>query len=438
MTEEASGKMHHSKSVVSVVKKEEAGQRLLTKSASSCNFRILNKIGQGGYGSVFVVEKRDGLDKHSVYAMKVINKKQVSKRPKEAEYVRSERFIMSELRHPFLVALNYAFQTSQQLYYVMDYVPGGEVFTRLAATGGFNYGAARFYVCEILLALEHLHSHNIVYRDLKPDNILIDQEGHVKLADFGLSKMLATDLDTVDSLENGHSTGCYNSSGGSSSHDEMTPYRPISTRSCCGTLVYMAPEVIEKTPYGKAADMWSLGVVTYDMLVGQPPFHVGAKEKKRACHRSGTNKSATKYNILHCNYKLPDTMSDESRSFIGSLLQLDVDQRLGGFAADIDKVKAHVFFAEVVWEDVLAKKWHAPFVPTLEGPSDVSHFDERHTENQVHVGVNVQANFTNGDVKEQQQINHFEDFDYVAHNLQDKLPSQEDQDKPDEQNAKNR
>jgi serine/threonine protein kinase len=156
---------------------------------------------------------------------------------------------MSELRHPFIIGLNYAFQTSTQLFYIMDFARGGEVFTRLANQGAFSHKSTKFYVCEILVALEYLHGHNFVYRDLKPDNILIDEEGHVKLADFGLSKMLTMEShsDSVDSsglsIENGSGSGsCQNGYHGilrSESIDEsmMPRISRSSTRSCCGTLV---------------------------------------------------------------------------------------------------------------------------------------------------------------------------------------------------------
>jgi serine/threonine protein kinase len=132
----------------------------------------------------------------------------------------------------------------------------------------------------------------------------------------------------------------------------------------------MAPEVIEKTPYGKAADLWSLGAVIYDMLVGSPPFHVSAKEKRekqRACNRSNTNRSATKYNILHCNYKIPDHLGQDSRSLINQLLQLDVETRLGGYEADLEHIKDHDFFEGINWLHVSDGSLDPPFVPRLEG-----------------------------------------------------------------------
>jgi len=396
----------------------ETGKQKLQEE-QRVSFKIVNKIGQGGYGIVYVVEKNEGVDKKAIYAMKVINKRNVCRKPKEVEYIRAERYIMSELRHPFIIGLNYAFQTTKQLFYVMDFAPGGEIFNRLAIYGAFDDDTTRFYVTEIICALEFLHAHAIVYRDLKPDNILIGGDGHVKLADFGLSKALPEvqhddDYDGING--NGSSGGIPGTGSGCSNHGAFSSLQVLaseakqrmrsSTRSCCGTLVYMAPEVIEKTPYGKAADLWSLGAVIYDMLVGQPPFHVAAstsslglgdrsckpdRKTKHGCGRSNTNRSATKYNILHCNYKIPNGISSKSRSLINELLQLDVEHRLGGYEADFDLIRGHDFFQGIDWARVPLRQIRPPFIPNLRSPTDVSHFDEELTVDSKDTGVTIVA-----------------------------------------------
>ena len=323
---------------------------------------------------------------------------------------------MANLRHPFIVGLNYAFQTTRQLFYIMDFAPGGEIFNRLAIHGAFDDDATRFYATEIVCALEFLHFHSIVYRDLKPDNVLIAGDGHVKLADFGLSKALpvaghhghdADDDQLMDGFtgNSGTGSGCTNHGAfsgipilDSDNRDRMRS----STRSCCGTLVYMAPEVIEKTPYGKAADLWSLGAVIYDMLVGQPPFHVevaaggSCKDRKtrHGCGRSNTNRSATKYNILHCNYKFPAGISCKSQSLVNELLQLDVEHRLGGYEADFDLIRGHEFFQGIDWSLGGLRQIRPPFVPNLQSPTDVSHFDEEHTVDSKETGVTIVASFS--------------------------------------------
>ena len=155
------------------------------------------------------------------------------------EYLRAERYVMAELRHPFIIGLNYAFQNSKQLFYVMDFARGGEIFNRLAVDGSFEEKTAKFYICEIICALEFLHGHHIVYRDLKPDNILIDERGHVKLADFGLCKILPEVSEDLDQPDNNCFRDCHAGYHGLYARSESVEetIRRSSTRSCCGTLV---------------------------------------------------------------------------------------------------------------------------------------------------------------------------------------------------------
>ena len=182
----------------------------------------------------------------------------------------------------------------------------------------------------------------------------------------------------------------------------------------------MAPEVIEKTPYGKAADLWSLGAVIYDMLVGTPPFHVSCKDlskKQKDCHRSNTNRSATKYNILHCNYKIPQHISEASNSLIRGLLKLDVEHRIGGYDANISEIQEHAFFEGVSWQKVETRDLRPPYVPTLDGPTDVSNFDEKHTEEKKGMGSVGKAQF---DFRHPNALSdhHVHEFDYVYPILQ--------------------
>jgi len=356
------------------------------------SFKIINKIGQGGYGLVYTVEKNEGIDKKAVYAMKVINKRNICRKPKEVGYIQAERHIMANLRHPFIVGLNYAFQTTKQFFYIMDFVPGGEIYNRLAIHGAFDDETTRFYATEIVCALEFLHFHSIVYRDLKPDNVLIAGDGHIKLSDFGLSKALPVAGHGHDADDDQDMDGFC-----TDNHDRTRS----STRSCCGTLVYMAPEVVEKTPYGKAADLWSLGAVIYDMLVGQPPFHVEVdaanfkvRKTRSRCGNTNTNRKATKYNILHCNYKFPAGISCKSQSLVNELLQLDVEHRLGGYEADFDLIRGHEFFQGIDWSLGGLRQIRPPFVPNLQSPTDVSHFDEEHTKDSKDTGVTIVASFS--------------------------------------------
>ena len=181
--------------------------------------------------------------------------------------------------------------------------------------------------------------------------------------------------------------------------------------------VYMAPEVIEKTPYGKAADLWSLGVVIYDMLVGKPPFHVACKgnKMKEESQKSNTNRSATKYNILHCNYRIPEQLSAISNSLISSLLKLDVEARLGGYEANFEVIHGHQFFQTIDWSLVPERKLNPPFVPQFHGPTDVSNFDEKITNERQDIGLVIQASY---DYDSMLQESHIDNFDYWSPSLQ--------------------
>ena len=193
------------------------------------DFSILKVIGKGSFGTVFMVKKKDT---GKPYAMKVLDKDKVMKR-KQYEHTLSERRILQDIDHPFLIGLRFSFQTKSKLYMVFDFFNGGELYTYISK-GKFSEERAKFYAAEILLGLGHLHEHNIVYRDLKPENLLLDRHGHIRICDFGLSKQDVTG---------------------------------DSVKSICGTPEYLAPEVIRRKPYGKAVDWWSLGTCIRNVRV---------------------------------------------------------------------------------------------------------------------------------------------------------------------------
>lgn len=224
----------------------------LQGSVSIHDFHLLKVLGRGSFGKVFLVRPVRG-GQSEVYAMKVLKKSEVIRR-QQLEHTLTERFVLATIRNPFILSLQHAFQTSDKLFLVTDYCPGGELFFHLKRLRRFTEGMVRFYSAEISSALAHLHSHGIVYRDLKPENILLSRKGHVTLTDFGLARRLSVTPSTQ--------------SAGSRARQELT---------FCGTPEYLSPEMIlhrrTRCGYDYLVDWWALGVVCFELLTGLPPFY---------------------------------------------------------------------------------------------------------------------------------------------------------------------
>lgn len=235
------------------------------------------------------------------FAMKVLRKADIV-RLRQVEHVNTERYILSRVFHPFVVDLHATFQDSLNVYMLMSFVPGGELFTHLRRAQRFTPDVTRFYLATIILALKFLHSYNIVYRDLKPENLLLDSRGYLCLTDFGFAKIV----------------------------DDRT-------WTLCGTPEYLAPEIIQNDGHGKAADWWACGVICYEMLVGYPPFFdespYGIYEK-----------------ILSGHIHWPRTMDRLSRDIIRSFLNPDRTKRLGNMNGGPDDILSHPWFRGVDWE----------------------------------------------------------------------------------------
>ncbi|XP_054168256.1 ribosomal protein S6 kinase beta-2-like [Oppia nitens] len=301
---------------------------------STKDFELLKVLGKGGYGKVFQVRKVTGKNTGKVYAMKVLKKATIVRNQKDTDHTKAERNILESVKHPFIVDLIYAFQTGGKLYLILDYLSGGELFMHLEREGIFLEDTASFYISEIILALEHLHKLGIIYRDLKPENILLDYRGHVKLTDFGLCK---------EAIQDGKLTHTF-----------------------CGTIEYMAPEILTRVGHFHAADWWSMGALMYDMLTGAPPF-------------TGENRKKTIDKILKCKLNLPPYLTPDARDLIRKLLKRQVNQRLGAGQDDAVPIKRHPFFRHVNWDDVLAQKVEPPFKPVLSSDDDCSQFDTKFT-----------------------------------------------------------
>lgn len=298
------------------------------------DFEVLKLIGKGTFGQVFQVRKRDT---KRIYAMKVLSKKVIVQK-KEIQHTIGERNILvrtASTESPFIVGLKFSFQTTADLYLVTDYMSGGELFWHLQKEGRFLEDRAKFYIAELILALRHLHQHDIVYRDLKPENILLDANGHIALCDFGLSKANLAKDDV--------------------------------TNTFCGTTEYLAPEVLlDEAGYTKMVDFWSLGVLVFEMCCGWSPFYA---EDTQQMYK----------NIAFGKVRFPrDALSNEGRNFVKGLLNRNPAHRLGA-KGDAEELMAHPFFNDVDWNRLSKKMVSPPFKPKLKGELDTSNFDPEFT-----------------------------------------------------------
>lgn len=302
------------------------------EKADPSQFELLKVLGQGSYGKVFLVRKVKGPDAGQLYAMKVLKKATLKVRDR----VRSkmERDILAEVNHPFIVKLHYAFQTEGKLYLILDFLRGGDLFTRLSKEVMFTEEDVKFYLAELALALDHLHSLGIIYRDLKPENILLDEEGHIKITDFGLSK------EAID-------------------HDKRA-------YSFCGTIEYMAPEVVNRRGHTQSADWWSFGVLMFEMLTGSLPFQ-------------GKDRKETMALILKAKLGMPQFLSMEAQSLLRALFKRNPCNRLGAGIDGVEEIKRHPFFVTIDWNKLYRKEIKPPFKPAVGRPEDTFHFDPEFT-----------------------------------------------------------
>ncbi|GEM07602.1 AGC/Akt protein kinase [Rhodotorula toruloides] len=292
------------------------------------DFQILRRIGQGSFGQVFRVRKRDT---KRIYAMKVIRKASITSAEALAQVLAERQVLARTIDSPFLVGLKFSFQSERELFLIQDYKSGGEMFQHLQRDGGrFEEAKVRFYVAEIILALEYLHDNNIVYRDLKPENCLLDGSGHVVLCDFGLSKLLE-------------------------SPDEKC-------RTLCGTTAFVAPEVLLDVGYSFPADWWSLGVLLFEMCFGWSPFYCESRIEEYE-------------RILGMEIKIPSRKGygPELKDLLLKLLERDPEKRLGS-TGDAASIKAHPFFSPIDWHKLALRQVSPPFKPPTHADDDQPDF----------------------------------------------------------------
>ncbi|KAL8705990.1 MAG: hypothetical protein Q9201_000934 [Fulgogasparrea decipioides] len=286
------------------------------------DFTIQRTLGTGSFGRVHLVQSKHN---QRFYAVKVLKKQQVVKM-KQVEHTNDERKMLQKVKHAFLVTLWGTFQDSKNLYMVMDFVEGGELFSLLRKSQRFPNPVAKFYAAEVTLALEYLHSLHIIYRDLKPENLLLDRHGHLKITDFGFAKEV-----------------------------------PDITWTLCGTPDYLAPEVVSSKGYNK----WSLGILIFEMLCGFTPFWDAGSPIK------------IYENILKGKVKYPPYIHPDAQDLLQRLITPDLTKRLGNLHGGSKDVMNHAWFAEVTWERLARKDIDAPYVPPVQGGiGDASQFDK--------------------------------------------------------------
>eukprot|EP01004_Peranema_trichophorum_P002305 NODE_1374_length_1985_cov_45.942535_g1163_i0.p1 GENE.NODE_1374_length_1985_cov_45.942535_g1163_i0~~NODE_1374_length_1985_cov_45.942535_g1163_i0.p1 ORF type:complete len:462 (-),score=71.81 NODE_1374_length_1985_cov_45.942535_g1163_i0:545-1930(-) len=284
------------------------------QAVSLKDFEILKVIGRGSFGKVMKAQyKATG----QIFAMKALRKDQLLEQ-QMVQNAKDEKNILQSVDHPFIVKLHFAFQTKQRIYLVLDLLPGGELFFHLKNAEYFSETRSKLYAAEIASALEHLHSLGVIYRDLKPENVVLDAGGHAMLTDMGLAKT------------------------------QMNPN--VQTYTFCGTPEYIAPEILKGTGHNKGVDWWALGTLIFEMLTGLPPFYCDDVNEMYEL-------------ILFKPLDFPDEIPPDARDLIGKLLIREPKDRL----TDGNKVLSHVWFSDIDMDKMMKKQITPEFVPDLSG-----------------------------------------------------------------------
>ncbi|KAK4773246.1 hypothetical protein SAY87_028265 [Trapa incisa] len=356
-------------------KKEREYMRLQRRKMGADDFEPLTMIGKGAFGEVRICrEKATG----NVYAMKKLKKSEMLRRG-QVEHVKAERNLLAEVDSNCIVKLYYSFQDEEYLYLIMEYLPGGDMMTLLMRKDILTEDEARFYVAETVLAIESIHKHNYIHRDIKPDNLLLDRNGHMKLSDFGLCKPLdCTNLQEKDFSVGTNLSGALQSDGrpvaSKRTQQEQLQHwqrnRRMLAYSTVGTPDYIAPEVLLKKGYGMECDWWSLGAIMYEMLVGYPPFY--SDDPMSTCRKIVNWRT-------HLKFPEEAKVTLEAKDLISKLL-CNVDQRLGTRGAD--EIKVHPWFKGIDWNRLYQMK--AAFIPEVNDELDTQNFEKfEEVDNQI-------------------------------------------------------
>jgi len=285
---------------------------------------MLEVLGTGTFGKVRLCRHITS-KKH--YCMKILSKAKIYKL-KQVEHINNEKNVLKGISHPFIVKLYRTFKDEHSLYFLLEFIPGGELFNYIRKAGRLPNQVARTYAAEIVLAFEHLHSKSIVYRDLKPENLLLDATGHIKLTDFGFAKAIKD-----------------------------------RTYSMCGTPEYIAPEIILNKGHGTAVDWWSLGVLIFEMLSGVPPFSEDTEKRHTIFEQ-----------ILNERVEMPEYFHPHAKDLISRLLIPDSSARLGCLKGGVGEIKKHEWFAGLDWQSLLEKRSGGPLNPEINKDGDTHNF----------------------------------------------------------------
>jgi serine/threonine protein kinase len=335
---------------VSTLDADQRATSIIARKMTAADFTPIRCLGDGAFGTVHLVRQNAT---GALFAQKQLTKAFVKVHKRRIESTKSERTILELVnRHPFIVNLYYAFQDHEKLYLILEYASGGELFRHLELEKFFSEEVAAFYIAEIVLALDYLHNTvGVIYRDLKPENCLLNAEGHLLLTDFGLSKVAVPDPSTP---------------GGSRCNSLGV-----------GTIEYMAPEIIRGWDesdwgpgYGKSCDWWSLGAMACDLMTGKPPF-------------GGGNWTKIQQNIMHQKLSLPYFLSPDAKDLLTRLLRKEPKKRLGVGPNDINTIKKHRFFKKIDWKKLEARELEPPIRPLVTNPELAENFSKEFTERAV-------------------------------------------------------
>ncbi|KAK9702160.1 Phorbol esters/diacylglycerol binding domain (C1 domain) [Popillia japonica] len=351
---------------------------------SLSDFELIRVIGRGSYAKVLMVELKKT---KRIYAMKVIKKALVTD-DEDIDWVQTEKHVFETAsNHPFLVGLHSCFQTPSRLFFVIEFVRGGDLMFHMQRQRRLPEEHARFYAAEISLALHFLHSKGIIYRDLKLDNVLLDHEGHIKLTDYGMCK---------EGIRHGDTTSTFCG----------TPnyIAPEILRTFCGTPNYIAPEILRGEDYGFSVDWWALGVLLYEMLAGRSPFDIaGASENP-----DQNTEDYLFQVILEKTIRIPRSLSVKAANVLKGFLNKNPADRLGCHGHDsFQEITSHQFFKSIDWDMLEQKQVPPPYKPRLDSDRDLANFPPEFTDEPVHLTPDDPR------VIEKIDQSEFEGFEYV-------------------------